>query len=53
MLASLHAVTELRNSAIRDRHWAQLMEATGVHFLMTDETTLAELLSLNLHKFVI
>ena len=52
MLTSLRAVTELRNSAIRDRHWAQLMEATGVYFSMSDETTLAELLSLNLHRSV-
>lgn len=30
MLTSLRAVTELQNSAIRDRHWLQLMKATGV-----------------------
>ena len=30
MLTSLRAVSELQNSAIRDRHWAQLMQATGV-----------------------
>lgn len=51
MLTALRAVTELRNPAIRDRHWAQLMAATGVHFSMTDATTLAELLSLQLHRF--
>ena len=30
MLTSLRAVTELQNPAIRDRHWMQLMQATGV-----------------------
>ena len=30
MLTSLRAVAELQNPAIRDRHWAQLMQATGV-----------------------
>ena len=30
MLTSLRAVSELQNPAIRDRHWAQLMQATGV-----------------------
>ncbi len=30
MLTSLRAVGELQNPAIRDRHWQQLMQATGV-----------------------
>ena len=30
MLTSLKAVSELQNPAIRDRHWQQLMTATGV-----------------------
>jgi len=30
MMTSLKAVTELQNSAIRERHWQQLMNATGV-----------------------
>jgi len=30
MMTSLRAVTELQNPAIRDRHWTQLMQATGV-----------------------
>ena len=30
MLTSLRAVSELQNPAIRDRHWQQLMQATGV-----------------------
>ena len=30
MVTSLRAVGELQNSAIRDRHWEQLMQATQV-----------------------
>ncbi|KAL3316100.1 Dynein heavy chain 9, axonemal [Cichlidogyrus casuarinus] len=51
MLTSLRAVGELQNPAIRDRHWAQLMAATGVKFSMHEGTTLADLLSLNLHEY--
>ncbi|XP_077022232.1 dynein axonemal heavy chain 17 isoform X3 [Tamandua tetradactyla] len=51
MITSLHAVSELQNPAIRDRHWQQLMLATQVKFEMSDETTLADLLQLNLHKY--
>ncbi|XP_015272477.1 PREDICTED: dynein heavy chain 17, axonemal [Gekko japonicus] len=51
MITSLRAVSELQNPAIRDRHWKELMQATQVNFTMSDETTLADLLQLNLHKF--
>ncbi|XP_076453714.1 LOW QUALITY PROTEIN: dynein beta chain, ciliary-like [Babylonia areolata] len=51
MLTSLRAVSELQNPAIRDRHWQQLMAATKVRFVMDENTTLADLLSLNLHEF--
>ena len=51
MLTSLRAVGELQNPAIRERHWEQLVQATRVQFIMSDETTLADLLSLNLHNF--
>ncbi|KAK2490477.1 LOW QUALITY PROTEIN: hypothetical protein MC885_016050 [Smutsia gigantea] len=50
MITSLRAVSELQNPAIRDRHWQQLMQAAQVKFKMSDETTLADLLQLNLHK---
>jgi len=30
MMTSLRAVGELQNPSIRDRHWTQLMQATGV-----------------------
>ncbi|XP_031327312.1 dynein beta chain, ciliary-like [Photinus pyralis] len=51
MLTSLRAVTELQNPAIRDRHWIQLMQATKVKFVLDDETTLSDLLDLNLHEY--
>ncbi|KAM9001324.1 dynein axonemal heavy chain 17 [Sarcophilus harrisii] len=51
MITSLRAVSELQNPAIRDRHWQQLMQATQVKFEMSDQTTLADLLQLNLHRF--
>ncbi|XP_071813348.1 dynein beta chain, ciliary-like isoform X2 [Apostichopus japonicus] len=51
MLTSLRAVSELQNPAIRDRHWQQLMQATSVRFVMDEDTTLADLLALNLHEF--
>ena len=51
MLTSLRAVGELRNPSIRDRHWEQLVTATHVTFSMSDDTTLADLLNLNLHSY--
>uniref|UniRef100_A0A8C3IZU9 DYH9 protein n=1 Tax=Chrysemys picta bellii TaxID=8478 RepID=A0A8C3IZU9_CHRPI len=51
ILTSLRAVAELQNPAIRERHWNQLMQATGVTFTMDADTTLADLLTLNLHNF--
>ncbi|XP_044534788.1 dynein axonemal heavy chain 11 [Gracilinanus agilis] len=50
LLASLRAVTELQNPAIRERHWHQLMEITGVKFSVNEGTVLADLLGLQLHK---
>ncbi|ERE69467.1 dynein heavy chain 17, axonemal [Cricetulus griseus] len=50
-LTSLRAVAELQNPAIRDRHWRQLMQATGVSFTMDQDTSLAHLLQLHLHRF--
>ncbi|XP_058415682.1 dynein axonemal heavy chain 9 [Diceros bicornis minor] len=50
-LTSLRAVAELQNPAIRERHWRQLMQATGVSFTMDEGTTLAQLLQLQLHNF--
>ena len=51
MLVSLKAVSQLQDSSIRDRHWQQLMTMTGVRFTMDEQTTLADLLALELHNF--
>ncbi|XP_021550173.1 LOW QUALITY PROTEIN: dynein axonemal heavy chain 9 [Neomonachus schauinslandi] len=50
-LTSLRAVAELQNPAIRERHWRQLMQATGASFTMDEDATLAHLLQLQLHHF--
>ncbi|KTG04987.1 hypothetical protein cypCar_00006303 [Cyprinus carpio] len=49
-LTSLRAVNELQNSAVRERHWQQLMRTTGVSFVMDENTTLGDLLELQLHR---
>ncbi|CAB3248911.1 unnamed protein product [Arctia plantaginis] len=51
LITSLKAVTELQNPAIKDRHWLELMMLIKVKFHIDDDTTLADLLALNLHKF--
>ncbi|CAB3248907.1 unnamed protein product [Arctia plantaginis] len=51
LMTSLRAVTDLQNPAIKDRHWLELMMATKVKFHIDDDTTLADLLALNLHKY--
>ena len=33
MMSSLKAVGDLQNPSIRERHWKQLMDATGVRLL--------------------
>ncbi|KAH0621502.1 hypothetical protein JD844_022872 [Phrynosoma platyrhinos] len=50
LLTSLRAVNELQNLAVRKRHWQQLMAATGVSFVMNEDTTLGELFALQLHR---
>lgn len=50
-LTSLRAVAELQNPAIQERHWRQLVQATGMSFVMDEGTTLAHLLQLQLHRF--
>ncbi|XP_045053259.2 dynein axonemal heavy chain 11 isoform X2 [Desmodus rotundus] len=50
MTTVLRAVAELQSPALRDRHWHQLMKAIGVNFSITEATTLADLLALQLHR---
>ncbi|CAF3576543.1 unnamed protein product [Rotaria sordida] len=51
LIASLRSVGEFRNNAIRSRHWEELMKETGVQIHITNETSLQDLLVLNLHKY--
>jgi len=51
MITSLGAVGLLQSPAIRDRHWQQVMNTTGVRIDMSDKTTLSDLLALQLHNF--
>lgn len=51
LMTSLRAITELQNPAIRERHWKELMMQTQVRIEITEKTTLADLVSLNLHLF--
>ncbi|XP_029423391.1 dynein heavy chain 11, axonemal [Nannospalax galili] len=50
LATSLRAIAELQNPALRDRHWQQLMKATGVRFSINETTTLADMLTLQLHR---
>ena len=55
------AISDLRNPAVRQRHWVQLIEATrrksslqediDVDFVTNDNTTLEDLLALQLHNY--
>uniref|UniRef100_A0A6I8PET2 Dynein axonemal heavy chain 11 n=2 Tax=Ornithorhynchus anatinus TaxID=9258 RepID=A0A6I8PET2_ORNAN len=50
VMTSLRAIAELQNPAIRDRHWHQLMKATGVRISISEGMTLGDLLGLHLHQ---
>ena len=51
MLTSLPLIQELHHPAMRDRHWKQLMRATGVSFVMGSNFSLGNLLDLKLHEY--
>ncbi|KAG7325031.1 hypothetical protein KOW79_011347 [Hemibagrus wyckioides] len=50
VVTSLQTVGVLQSPAIRDRHWQQLIMAAKVDFKISEETTLEDLMKLNLHK---
>eukprot|EP00891_Asterochloris_glomerata_P002883 jgi/Astpho2/2883/Aster-01037 len=52
MLTSLPLVSDLHHSAMRERHWQQLMKATGKNFVMDNKFNLGNLLKLELHNYV-
>jgi Dynein heavy chain, N-terminal region 2 len=52
MGTSLPLVGDLAHPAMRDRHWEQLMKATGKTFVKDDKFSLGNLLELGLHNYV-
>lgn len=45
-------MVSLKNEALRERHWLQLMEKTGQYFDMTPERfTLDNMFAMQLHKY--
>ena len=51
MSTSLPLVQDLRDDAMRARHWTQLMQACGQHFVMDDKLPLDTLIRLELDKY--
>jgi dynein heavy chain len=49
MLVALPLVQDLRDGAMRERHWKRLMRLCGRAFAMDDKCTLNDLLRLSLH----
>jgi dynein heavy chain len=52
LLTSLPLVSDLHHPSMRDRHWRQLMKATGKHFVLNESFSLGDMLALNLHACV-
>ena len=51
-MVALPCISDLRSPSMRDRHWQQLMEITGVQFVIDEKFSLQDLMKLELHKFV-
>ncbi|XP_044777260.1 dynein axonemal heavy chain 10 isoform X1 [Neomonachus schauinslandi] len=47
---SVPLLLDLKHEALRDRHWKELMEKTGVFFEMTETFTLENMFAMELHK---
>uniref|UniRef100_A0A8C9J6D4 Dynein axonemal heavy chain 10 n=1 Tax=Panthera tigris altaica TaxID=74533 RepID=A0A8C9J6D4_PANTA len=47
---SVPLLLDLKHEALRDRHWKELMEKTGVTFEMTETFTLENMFAMELHK---
>ncbi|XP_075852592.1 dynein axonemal heavy chain 10 [Microcebus murinus] len=47
---SIPLLLDLKHEALRDRHWKELMEKTGVFFETTDTFTLENMFAMELHK---
>ena len=51
MMTALPLVDELKHPSMRERHWKQLMRATGKSFTMNDNFSMGDLLALKLFDF--
>lgn len=50
--ATVPLMVSLKNEALRERHWHQLMEKTGEYFDMApDRFTLENMFAMQLHKY--
>eukprot|EP00792_Barthelona_sp_PAP020_P009043 TRINITY_DN3265_c0_g6_i1.p1 TRINITY_DN3265_c0_g6~~TRINITY_DN3265_c0_g6_i1.p1 ORF type:complete len:3839 (+),score=1299.73 TRINITY_DN3265_c0_g6_i1:669-11519(+) len=49
--ASLPLISDLKQDSMRQRHWKQLVQVTGVSFSISDKFTLRDMLNLNLNKY--
>nr|XP_038946048.1 dynein axonemal heavy chain 10 isoform X3 [Rattus norvegicus] len=47
---SIPLLLDLKHEALRERHWKELMEKTGVFFEMTETFTLDNMFAMELHK---
>ncbi|XP_013358995.1 PREDICTED: dynein heavy chain 10, axonemal isoform X2 [Chinchilla lanigera] len=47
---SIPLLLDLKHEALRDRHWKELMEKTGVFFEMTETFTLENMFAMELHR---
>ncbi|XP_012518857.1 PREDICTED: dynein heavy chain 10, axonemal [Propithecus coquereli] len=47
---SIPLLLDLKHEALRDRHWKELMEKTGVFFETTDTFTLENMFAMELHR---
>uniref|UniRef100_A0A4X2JQB9 Dynein axonemal heavy chain 10 n=1 Tax=Vombatus ursinus TaxID=29139 RepID=A0A4X2JQB9_VOMUR len=47
---SIPLLLDLKNEALRERHWKELMEKTGIFFEMTATFTLENMFAMELHK---
>ena len=51
MMVVLPLIQQLKQPSMRQRHWKELMEVTGVQFTMDSNFCMADLINLNLHLY--
>lgn len=50
-LLFLPLIAELRDPAMRERHWSKLKDKVGVQFVVDSKLTLRDIYNLNLNKY--